>query len=59
MLELYCGNLIDLLLDRPDDETAPPAPKIVIRKNEYGTIMPQGVVIKTAKNPKDLFQVSF
>ena len=58
MLELYCGNLIDLLLDRSDDEHAPPPPKIVIRKNEYGTIMPQGVVIKKAKNSKELFEVS-
>jgi hypothetical protein len=45
-------------LDRSDDEHAPPPPKIVIRKNEYGTIMPQGVVIKKAKNSKELFKVS-
>jgi hypothetical protein len=57
MLELYCGNLIDLLLDQPDDENSPPPPKIVIRKNEYGTIMPQGVVIKQAKSSKHLFEV--
>jgi hypothetical protein len=58
MLELYCGKLNDLLLERDsEDETAPPPPKIVIRKNEYGTVMPQGVVIKKAKTPKDLYEV--
>lgn len=63
MLELYCGNLVDLLYIKPerdkDDEDAPPPPKIVIRKNEYGTVMPQGVVIKPAKSPKDMYDVSF
>ena len=57
MLELYCGNLVDLLLERNDDEKGPPPPKIIIRKNEYGTIMPQGVVIKPAKSTEEMYKV--
>ena len=60
MLELYCDSLLDLLAERnADDEHAPPPPKIVIRKNEYGTVMPQGVVIKKAANAEGLFGVRF
>ena len=57
MLELYCGDLVDLLLERNDDEKGPPPPKIIIRKNEYGTIMPQGVVIKPAKSTEEMYKV--
>ncbi len=58
MLELYCDNLVDLLNERnPNDAEAPPPPKIVIRKNEYGTVMPQGIVIKPAASSDELFAV--
>ena len=57
MLELYCDTLLDLLTEHDSEDGGNPPPKIVIRKNEYGTVMPQGVMMKDASNAADLFKV--